>query len=342
MTHHDLSPASGPQPTDYDERYYRTGLGLPYDESEPHWARFFGMIADHIIAQLAPRTALDAGCAKGFLVAALAERGVDASGVDISEYAIKEAAAGARDRVSVHSLTEPLAGRWDVVICIEVLEHMSPADTQIAIDNICAVTDRVLLSSTPHDFAEPSHVNVRPVSTWAQWFANRGFFRRTDLDLSYLSPWAVVFERRSLTPADVAYLYEVELAPLREEMITKQVLLLEADRRIGELSAEAETARNAEDAVPAYEHELRHDVDRVLSLVDQVIGLQAEIAEERYRHDLALWAAAEAADAERKRLLAHAALADERVTNLVQSRTWRIGHAVLGPPHRLRRLLRRS
>jgi hypothetical protein len=180
------------------------------------------------------------------------------------------------------------------------------------------------------------------VSTWAQWFANRGFFRRTDLDLSYLSPWAVVFERRSLTPADVAYLYEVELAPLREEMITKQVLLLEADRRIGELSAEAETARNAEDAVPAYEHELRHDVDRVLSLVDQVIGLQAEIAEERYRHDLALWAAAEAADAERKRLLAHAALADERVTNLVQSRTWRIGHAVLGPPHRLRRLLRRS
>lgn len=82
--------------------------------------------------------------------------------------------------------------------------HIAPSETQLAIDNLCSVTDRILLSSTPHHFEEPSHINVRPVATWAQWFAMRGFFRRTDLDVSYVGYWSVVFERRALTAVDVS------------------------------------------------------------------------------------------------------------------------------------------
>ena len=227
----------GTDQRDYDERYYSQGLGLPYDGSEPHWANFFGGVADNIIRQLEPETVLDAGCAKGFLVAALAERGVDATGVDISEYAVEQAVSGAKGRVRSGSLVEPLEGRWDLVTCIEVLEHMSPAETQRAIDNLCSVTDRILLSSTPYDFDEPSHINVRPVATWAQWFATRGFFRRTDLDASYITSWTVVFERRPLTPADVVYLYEVEQVPLREEAAKKRSALLEMERQMSEILA---------------------------------------------------------------------------------------------------------
>ena len=62
---------------------------MPYEEE--NWRQFFGGVADAIVAQLAPKTVLDAGCAKGFLVAALRERGVDASGFDLSEVAIAEA-----------------------------------------------------------------------------------------------------------------------------------------------------------------------------------------------------------------------------------------------------------
>jgi SAM-dependent methyltransferase len=332
-TAHEPSPAPAvtPEDSDYDERYFQTGLGLPYDESEPHWVEFFSDIADHVVAQLAPRTALDVGCAKGFLVAALAERGVDAAGVDISPYAIEAAVEGARGRVEVHSLTEPLKGRWDLVTCIEVLEHMAPPDTQRAIDNICAVTDRVLLSSTPHDFVEPSHVNVRSPATWASWFASRGFFRRTDLDLTYLSPWAVVVERRALTPVDVTYLYEVELAPLREELAVKRAALLSADRRIGDLLSELKAAGGTE-------VEPRYDIDRAISLIDQVIGLQAEIAQERYRHELALAAASEVArtavtrrqEVERQveSAEARAAASQRQLTEMLASRSWRVGRTL--------------
>jgi SAM-dependent methyltransferase len=340
-----------PEPSDYNQRYFQTGLGLPYDPSEPHWAEFFGEIADHLVEQLSPSTVLDAGCAKGFLVAALVERGVDATGIDVSEYAVGSAVEGARGRLHLGTLAEPLDGRWDLVTCIEVLEHMAPADTQRAIDNICAVTNRVLLSSTPHDFVEPSHVNVRPVATWVSWFATRGYFRRADLDLSYLSPWAVVFERRAMTPADVAYLYEVELAPMREELATKQGALLDADRRIGELLVELDEARQPEpEPEPEpIEVEPRYDIDRVLSLIDQVVGLQAEMAEERYRHDLALWAATVAADEQRKELESQALRAEERaaaaelrVTEVLTSRSWKAGQAIFRPASLLRRLARKK
>lgn len=266
------SPQLSTSAVDYDERYFRSGLGLPYDESEPHWKRFFGEVADNLVRQLHPRKTLDVGCAKAFLVAALLERGVDAWGVDISDYAISAAVEAARERVMVHDLSQPLDGHYDLIICIEVLEHMAPTDTQKAMDNICAVADRIFFSSTPYDYAEPTHVNLHPTATWVAWFAQRGFFRRTDLDLSYLSPWAMVVERRDLQAADVAYLYETELAPLREEVVGKRQALLEAERQVEEVS----DGPSPSDLV---------NVERVLALTDEVIGLRAEMAEAQYRTD---------------------------------------------------------
>ena len=74
----------------YDEQYYlKNGCGpIPYARDEPHWLRFFDMIADQIILSLSPKRVFDAGCAMGFLVESLWDRGVEAWGVDISEYAI--------------------------------------------------------------------------------------------------------------------------------------------------------------------------------------------------------------------------------------------------------------
>ena len=74
----------------YDRDYYQHYCGgIPYERTD-YWMVFFHGIADHIVRSLRPRRVLDAGCAKGFLVEALWERGVEAYGIDISEYAIGE------------------------------------------------------------------------------------------------------------------------------------------------------------------------------------------------------------------------------------------------------------
>src|SRR5579863_3782598 len=75
----------------YDETYYRVGCGAPY-ERNTHWLTFFARIADAIVREINPSSVLDAGCAMGFLVEALRQRGVEAYGMDISEYAIAQVA----------------------------------------------------------------------------------------------------------------------------------------------------------------------------------------------------------------------------------------------------------
>src|SRR3954469_18370298 len=102
----------------YGAYYYRHDCGIPYERND-YWLGFFGEIAAGIIRDLHPTTVLDAGCAMGFLVEALVQRGVDAHGIDISEFAISQAHESVRDRCQLQSLTEPLERRYDLITCIE-------------------------------------------------------------------------------------------------------------------------------------------------------------------------------------------------------------------------------
>jgi hypothetical protein len=90
----------------YTASYYASNLGIPYERNE-HWLRFFGTVGDRIVSSLAPSTALDVGCAFGFLVEALRDRGVDATGTDISEYAISQVGGSAVGHCRVESALEP-------------------------------------------------------------------------------------------------------------------------------------------------------------------------------------------------------------------------------------------
>ena len=183
----------------YNAEYYHSGCGpIPYEEPE-HWVNFFGMIADRIVADIHPKTVLDAGCAMGYLVAALRDRGVEAYGVDISAYAISKVREDVRPFCKVGSLTEPLpAGlpdRYDLVVTIEVLEHLYAEDGRQAIRNLCQLTDKVLFTSTPDDFTEPTHVNVQQREYWCRTFFENGFVDDINYRPTYLTAHALLFRR---------------------------------------------------------------------------------------------------------------------------------------------------
>ena len=108
----------------------------------------------------------------------LRDRGVQAWGADISEFAIQNVREDIRPYCRVASITKPIplnAGRYDLVACIEVLEHLTAEEAGSAIANLTAVTDTILFSSSPSDFNEPTHINVRPPIDWLQMFAAHGF-----------------------------------------------------------------------------------------------------------------------------------------------------------------------
>ena len=297
-------PASvGTDAQDYGETYYRSHCGSdePQEWASPHWRTFFTMVAERIRAVTNPSSVLDVGCAKGLLVQAFCEQGIDAYGIDVSQHAIQTAHADVASRVSVGS-AEEIAGSWDLITCIEVLEHMAPTSAERAIDSMCAASDRVLVSSTPSDFAEPTHINVREPAAWAASFAERGFFRRTDVDLSFVAPWTVLFERADLTQRDVVYRYERYAYPMRIEVLEKRAALRDAHR---------ELTKHRPDEV----RELRH---KLLTSRDHAIGAEAEAVQWRLRYEQAMAGLHQA----------------------YSSKTWQVGRAIVGPLSRLRQRLR--
>lgn len=192
---------------DFDAFYYAMGCGSSYDR-HGHWLGFFQGMADQIIADLHPKNVLDAGCAKGFLVEGLRNRGVEAWGIDISEYAIQEVFDPIKPYCKVGSITDPFPQKYDLIVTIEVVEHMAAEMGKKAIANMCAHTDRVLFSSTPFDYKETTHFNVQPPEYWAREFARHGFFRDVDFDASFITSWAVCFKKVDLPLHQLTYDYE--------------------------------------------------------------------------------------------------------------------------------------
>lgn len=186
----------------YDKEYYSNGCTTGgYDQygRHPTWLNFFGRIARTIKRRYAPRTAVDVGCAYGLLVESLCDLGIDAYGYDVSPYAISNAREDMVERLKVHSILEPIPLRngqkYDLAICIEVLEHIPPEQADLALDNLCNASDMILFSSSPDDFDEPTHFNVLPIAEWQRLFALRGFSPIANSKASFVAPQAFVVSR---------------------------------------------------------------------------------------------------------------------------------------------------
>ena len=274
---------------DYGRCYYNEAHLGGYDDytwDNDQWRSFFMSVADRLVGSLDPRTVLDVGCARGLLVQAFAVQGIDSRGVDISEHAIDSAHPDVRERLSVASATEPIEGRYDLVTCIEVLEHMSAQDAQKAIDNMTAVTDRILFSSSPGDHDEPTHINTHPTDQWVAWFAERGFFRRTDLDMGMIAPWTVLLERGEPTVHELAQRYERLYGLARTELVDKKTALLESHRRVQELHQQLDERPVDTEEVDRLGAEVAEARRALLVNRDHIVGLEAQNG--RLQRDLSL------------------------------------------------------
>ena len=90
------------------------------------------------LAPLAGKSALDIGCGGGILAEAMAKRGARVTGIDLSEKALKVAQlhlleskiAVAYEAISAEDLAARSPAAYDVVTCMELLEHVpDPAST---------------------------------------------------------------------------------------------------------------------------------------------------------------------------------------------------------------------
>jgi SAM-dependent methyltransferase len=108
--------------------------GYRPDGNPAEGRRDFAAEARAIAAIPGVRTVLDVGCAKGFLVKALRDAGIDARGVDLSEYAVGAADSSIRGFLRVMSAQDLSAWeRYDLVHLSGVLVYLSVSDIRSAL-----------------------------------------------------------------------------------------------------------------------------------------------------------------------------------------------------------------
>lgn len=271
----------------YNKDYYHFYCGpIPYEDSE-QWIQFFGEIADHIVQELNPRTVLDAGCAMGYLVAALRDRGVEAYGIDISKYAISMVREDVKPFCCVGSITEPLPPilphQYDVVVTIEVLEHLYASEGQIAIANLCKTTDQIIFASSPCDFKEHTHVNVQQREYWARLFAKQGFYDNITYRPKYIAPYAVCFYKAE-DLSRVVEDYEREIRMIECALQDKEKLL---EQHIAMVQERDRTIQERDETIRrhiAMVQERDRDLQKYLSMVqerDETIRQHIAMVQER-------------------------------------------------------------
>lgn len=218
----------------YGREYYAHGCGpVPYERSE-HWLFFFARAAEELIRGLNPKRVLDAGCAMGFLVEAFWDRGVFCEGIDISEYAISQVRRDMAPYCKVRSITEQITERYDLITCIEVLEHLPAEQAKAAVENLCFASDTILFSSTPNDLSEPTHVNVQPTMYWLELFEQFGFLPSAHFDASFVVPHAMLLRKTSLAAEDFLQLFS-EYLRYKFEFAARGDALLQFEKELREL-----------------------------------------------------------------------------------------------------------
>jgi hypothetical protein len=130
-------------------------------------------------------------------MALLLEQGVVADGLDASERVRGLAPAGVAERISIGSVVAmPFADcSYDVVVCREVLEHLTVPEVARAVGELCRVAARLVYVTTRFHPAprsifdvttefevDPTHVTCLNKNLLRALFVVNGFRRRADLE----------------------------------------------------------------------------------------------------------------------------------------------------------------
>lgn len=106
--------------------------------------------------QLQDKQVVDIGCGAGILAEALAKHGANATGIDMSQALIDAAQAHAKEqnlaidyhKQTVENLAESQAESFDIVCCMEMLEHVpDPIAIVAACEKLCKPGGLIFLST---------------------------------------------------------------------------------------------------------------------------------------------------------------------------------------------------
>lgn len=128
-----------------------------------------GAIVPVLVEELRPLTVVDVGCGEGWFCREFQGHGVSTVGVD-----------GDRlphvDRVVDFTRPPyPELGGFDLVVCLEVAEHIEAQFAPKFVEWLCSLGPTVVFSAAVPGQGGPGHVNEQPPEYWAELFAEHRY-----------------------------------------------------------------------------------------------------------------------------------------------------------------------
>lgn len=157
----------------YDRTFF-----LEYGASNRAYAGACRTIAEELHRRFEPESAVDWGCGAGLHAAALAALGVRVTGVDGVDVDADLCAPGvpyvmADLRHPIHTTSIP--ARYDLALCLDVMEHLAEEHADQALESITAGADLVILSCAPPGQGGHHHVNEQPRRYWVKKMRDIGW-----------------------------------------------------------------------------------------------------------------------------------------------------------------------
>jgi SAM-dependent methyltransferase len=141
---------------------------------DPEEAR---LLARLLYEDFRPGSVLDVGCGTGNFLHAFARLGVtDRLGVD-GEWVDRARLRMPAELFRTADLEVPLriGRRFDLVLCLEVAEHVHAEAADTLVDSLTAHGDLIVFSAAIPGQGGQNHVNEQPVGYWIEKFARRGY-----------------------------------------------------------------------------------------------------------------------------------------------------------------------
>jgi hypothetical protein len=137
------------------------------------------------------------GCANGFLLEEFLGAGRRIAGIELSPEVHEVLRHDIRPYVSIGDFTE-MSGRYDLVCCVEVAEHIEPSRSDDLVDALAPLAAKwIYFTAALPGQGGHGHINCRPHEEWLAMFAERGWVHdrdhtdalRRDLDSLERATW---------------------------------------------------------------------------------------------------------------------------------------------------------
>ncbi len=155
--------------TIYDEKFYSANSA---------WRNEHKNMMEVFNSNLKFSSVADVGCGAGLLLYSASKIGKNVFGLEGSEASKKLHPKEIAGNVKIHDLTQPYAKNttFDLVTCMEVLEHIPRQYADIACQTICNLAGNHLIISCAIPWqGGTNHVNEQPNGYWCEKLVNAGF-----------------------------------------------------------------------------------------------------------------------------------------------------------------------